>query len=118
MSTSDQPPPIPPASSIVPAAQPPHREKRRLKRVGPLSVGLMLALLYGAFGLIFLPFFILMMTLGPKPPEAAGVFAMGAVFMVFAPVMYAGMGFLTGVIGAALYNLFARWTGGIEVEAE
>jgi hypothetical protein len=28
------------------------------------------------------------------------------------------MGFLVGVIGGWLYNLFAKWIGGIEVEIE
>jgi hypothetical protein len=28
------------------------------------------------------------------------------------------MGFIGGVIGAAVYNLVARWIGGIELEVE
>jgi hypothetical protein len=28
------------------------------------------------------------------------------------------MGFILGVIGAAVYNLVARWIGGIELEVE
>jgi biopolymer transport protein ExbB/TolQ len=28
------------------------------------------------------------------------------------------MGFIAGIIGAAIYNLFAKWIGGIEVEVE
>jgi hypothetical protein len=46
---------------------------------------------------------------------AAGVmFGMG----LFMPVIYGVMGFVFGVIGAAIYNLIARWIGGIEVEVE
>lgn len=83
----------------------------------------MLALLYGVMGLIFLPFFLLAMMVAQHAPEAAqmpagGMFIFSAGFALLAPVMYAVMGFLTGVIGAALYNLFARWTGGIDVEVE
>jgi len=37
---------------------------------------------------------------------------------VFMPIIYGAMGFIFGVIGAALYNLVARWIGGIEVEVE
>jgi hypothetical protein len=43
---------------------------------------------------------------------------MGIGFAVFAPILYAAMGFLTGVIGAFVYNLVAGWVGGIEVEVE
>jgi len=28
------------------------------------------------------------------------------------------MGFIMGAIGAALYNLFAKWIGGIEVQVQ
>jgi hypothetical protein len=28
------------------------------------------------------------------------------------------MGFVMGAIGAALYNLFAKWIGGIEVQVQ
>ena len=31
-------------------------------------------------------------------------------------IMYAAMGFVLGALGALLYNLIAKWIGGIEVE--
>ena len=34
------------------------------------------------------------------------------------PIIYGVMGLIFGVIGAALYNLVARWIGGFEVEVE
>jgi hypothetical protein len=42
------------------------------------------------------------------------MFGMG----ILMPVIYGVMGFIGGVIGAAVYNLVARWIGGIEVEVE
>lgn len=33
-----------------------------------------------------------------------------------APFLYAAMGFIIGVIGAAIYDVIARRIGGIEVE--
>ena len=86
----------------------------------------MLAVLYGCMGLIFLPFFALAGMLGafaqhaqsnqaaPAAAIAGLVFGMGT----FMPIIYAILGFIFGVIGAALYNLIARWIGGIEVEVE
>ena len=34
------------------------------------------------------------------------------------PIIFAAIGFLTGLIEAILYNLFARWPGGIEIDFE
>jgi len=37
---------------------------------------------------------------------------------LFMPVIYGAMGFIFGVIGAAISNLVARWISGIEVDVE
>jgi hypothetical protein len=39
-------------------------------------------------------------------------------FGIMMPVVYGVIGFVFGVIGAAIYNLIASWIGGIEVEVE
>jgi hypothetical protein len=36
----------------------------------------------------------------------------------FAPVIYAAMGFIMGALSAFLYNPFAKWVGGIEVQVQ
>ena len=99
---------------------PPLPTTRTLKRVAPLSAGKVLALVYGAMGLIFIPFFLLMSALTANlPPQQRGIFALIGTGMAIAmPVFYAVMGFLFGVIGAAIYNLVAKMVGGIEVEVE
>jgi hypothetical protein len=40
----------------------------------------------------------------------------GVGFVLAAPFLYAAMGFIIGVIGAAIYDVIARRIGGIEVE--
>ena len=99
--------------------------KKRLVRIGPLQLGKMLAALYGAMGLIFVPFFGIFFLIGAFAPKGTNMPAPGAVFagagvllMILFPLMYAAMGFIIGLIGAAIYNLFAKWIGGIEVEVE
>ena len=94
--------------------------RRTLKRVAPLSAGKVLALLYGAMGLIAVPFFLLAAAMTANlPPAQRGIFAIvGTGVAIAAPLLYAVMGFLTGVIGATLYNVVAKWVGGIEVEVE
>lgn len=87
----------------------------------------MLGALYACMGLIFLPFLVLGAVAGafvpsseqsagaPPPALLAGImFGFG----IFMPIIYGVMGFVGGIIAAALYNLFAGWIGGIEVEVE
>ena len=94
--------------------------KRRIKRIAPLQLGKMLAILYGIMGLIFLPFFFIMTLIASQLPEQqrVGVLALGAGFAIFVPIIYAAMGFIFGALGALIYNLVAKWIGGIEVEVE
>ncbi len=96
---------------------------RHIKRIAPLQAGKVLAVLYGFMGLIFLPFFVLAGLLGAfAGHDQSGSGALAAGFMlimgIFMPIAYAVMGFIFGVLGAALYNLIARWIGGFEVEVE
>jgi hypothetical protein len=97
--------------------------RKRLKRIAPLKTGIVLGVLYALLSLIMVPFFMLAgfgaMTAasraGGPPLPFAFLFGIGALFL---PVVYGVMGFIFGVISAAIYNLVAKWTGGIEVTVE
>src|SRR5258708_33745148 len=98
---------------------------KRLKRIAPVQLGKMLAVIYGLGSLIFLPFFLLFAGIVSMFPKAQGgpqiipaMLGAGIGFMLFLPVMYALMGFISGAIGAFIYNLVAKWIGGIELEVE
>jgi Transmembrane domain of unknown function (DUF3566) len=103
--------------------------KRRIKRIAPLQAGKMLGMLYACMGLIFLPFVALAALAGAFAQQTqhaqTGAAAPAAIatglmigFGILMPVFYGVMGFIFGVIGAAIYNLIAGWIGGIEVEVE
>jgi len=94
--------------------------KRIVKRVGPLQAGKILGILYGAMGLLALPFFLIaMLVTSQMPAPQRGIFAAFGIGMMLAlPVFYACLGFVVGVIGAAIYNVIAQWVGGLEVEVE
>ena len=99
--------------------------KRRLTYVAPLPIGKIFGVLYALFGLIFIPFFAiaglagLFAETGQNNAAGAGLMAGGMIAMaVIFPIMYGIMGFLGGVIFAAMYNLIARWIGGLEFEVE
>ena len=89
--------------------------KKQLTYIAPLRAAIVLAALYGILSLIFVPFFLIGALLGGKSGGAIpAVFGFG--FAIMMPVIYAVLGFLGGLIAAALYNLIARWTGGFEFE--
>lgn len=84
--------------------------KRRLTRVVPLMAGIVLGLLYGMAGLILAPIFFVAVSATRNGDTREAMFA------VLMPFMYAISGFITGIIAAALYDLVAKWTGGLEFE--
>jgi hypothetical protein len=100
--------------------------KRTVKRFEPVQLGKMLGVLYALMGLIFVPFFILFAAIGAFAQKSGGDQSPGGVFVVGAavgmalaiPICYGVFGFIFGLISAAIYNLVARWIGGIEVEVE
>lgn len=84
--------------------------KKRLTRIAPLRAGVVLGALYGLGGLIAAPILLLVAFLGSE--GRAG----GAALAVMIPIIYAVGGFLGGLIAAALYNLVAKWSGGLQFE--
>lgn len=91
-----------------------------LKRIGVLSLGIVSGAIYAILGLIFGGIFSLIsiftITFSKSPAILAFIFGTGAV--IFLPIIYGLMGFLFGMLTAAIYNLIAGWTGGLELEFE
>lgn len=86
----------------------------RLRRLDPLQTGKVLGVLYALMGLIFLPVFWLMSKV--MPAGSGSGFMMG--FGIMMPIVYGLVGLIFGAIGAAIYNLIAGWTGGLEFELD
>lgn len=92
-----------------------------LKKVDPLSCGMLLGILNAIGGLLVGAMFSLISLVGMQaaPNQAPGmsmVFSAAAVVVV--PVMYGIGGFVGGVIMALFYNLAAMCVGGLKVELE
>lgn len=89
-----------------------------LRSVNVLSCAKVAGALYGALGLVLLPFFAL--------ASFASFFRSGEPFSSFAtfvvailcPVFYGAIGFLMGAFTAWIYNLSANWVGGLRLEIE
>jgi hypothetical protein len=85
--------------------------KVKIKRISPLQLGKMLAITYAFMSVIIIPFIILGGIFGEE-----GSFAAGIGMALIIPILYIVMGFISGIIGAFIYNLAAGWIGGIEME--
>lgn len=82
-----------------------------LTKIAPWPTGRILAVLYLVIGIVVMP---IMMIAALAAPEANPMGRVGGLVMAFVmPFLYALIGFLAGVIGAALYNGLARLMGGI-----
>jgi len=103
------------APPIAPGFGQSYPTRKLLAYVAPVRAGLVLAVTYAFFGLIFAPFFVLMGVIGNKTGNTPAAFG-GILLAVFFPVLYAIAGFIGGLLAAVIYNLVAKWTGGFEFE--
>jgi hypothetical protein len=95
-----------------------------VKRIEPLSAMRVAGILYAALGLVlgamFSLIFVTMSSFPIKNGQAALPFPFrilfGGLAVVLLPIFYGVMGALMAGLGAALYNVVAKWVGGIEVE--
>ena len=97
-----------------------------IRRIDPVSAAKIQGVLGAAIGLLIGACFSLMaLAFGGLASRAsdenfgAGMFGMllGAGAIIVLPVLYGIFGFIGGLIWAFLYNLAAKFTGGLEVDA-
>lgn len=97
---------------------------RQIKKFEPLSVMKIAAVTYGAMGLLEGAVFSVIFAVAPMaaPGNANMPRWMGLMFgglaIVFFPILFALMGAIGGGLGAVIYNVSARYVGGIQVETE
>lgn len=97
---------------------------KMVKRFDPLSVMRIAAIWYGCLGIFEGAVFSIVFTLIPfggrnaaHLPRFFGLI-FGGLSIVFFPILFAVMGAIIGGLGAAVYNVSARFVGGIQVEVE
>jgi hypothetical protein len=85
--------------------------RQRIVRIAPMPAAKVAAVVYGIVAIVFIPFFILPRLLGAAnaPPLWLP--------LVLIP-LYVGAGFLMTALMAWLYNVVARWVGGLEITLE
>jgi hypothetical protein len=94
-----------------------------IKSVKPLSVAKIAGVLYALLGLIIGACFSLVGMVASSfanssesniPPMFGAMF--GAAAIIIMPIFYGVIGFIFALIGAVIYNIVAKMTGGIEIE--
>lgn len=86
--------------------------KKRITRFGVYQTAKVFGVMYFFLTAIFaIPFGLIALVsgLGNEIGFSGG-------FILLVPFLYALIGFLFSALGCAIYNLIAKWTGGIEVE--
>jgi hypothetical protein len=91
-----------------------------LHRVGPLSLAKITGVLYLILGLIIGGFFSLAAMVGGFASNSSQGAGYGAIIgvgaIVFVPILYACIGFVSTLFFAWLYNVIAGVVGGIEMD--
>ena len=90
---------------------------QELKRLGVLSVGKIFALLGVLLGLVMGIIFALATKFAPTagiPEMPIGTLGLSSIIVL--PIFYGLTYFISGLVGAAVYNLFAKWVGGVQVD--
>jgi len=96
----------------------------KITKIDVLSAAKIQAVLMAAFGLVMGIFMTIVGALISSVASAAGAeeMAIGGIFgfmgLIIIPLMYGIIGFITGAITAFLYNLAAKWVGGLKIEVE
>ena len=96
------------------------RQLMIVRRLSPLSFAKVSGIVYAILGMIAgVMFALFSQDGGGRGPGGAffnAVFGVGA--LVFMPIAYGVMGFVLSLILAALYNVVARFVGGIEIQTD
>ena len=84
---------------------------QRIVRIAPIPAAKVAAALYGIVAIVFIPFFIL--------PGLLGAANAPPLWLPLALIpLYVGAGFLMTGFMAWLYNVIARWVGGLQITLE
>lgn len=111
-----------PAQSPANTIQPSAMRTVSVKRIDIVSAGLMIGGLYALLGLLIGGLVSLMAILGVAAAGDGNAMIGGLVggvgAMILMPIIYGGLGFIFGIIGAVLYNVLAAMIGGIKIDLQ
>ena len=91
-----------------------------LKSVDIWSCAKVAGVLYGCMGLLLIPLVLLSiaMSANSAQPLAVGGAVALTLIAIFAPLLYAVLGMVFGALSAWLYNITAKWVGGLRLNLQ
>jgi len=90
-----------------------------VKSVGVHSLGRIMCGMHAVLGLILAPFLGAVVMGSVAGGKGAPIGAAGVLLVVIVcPILFSLLGFVAGTVAGSLYNLSARWLGGIELNCE
>lgn len=81
--------------------------KKQIINISPVQTAKVFALLYFLMSLPLVGFMAISFSFSPAPKPALG-------FLIFFPFLYLILGFIFTALGSWVYNIVAKWVGGIE----
>ncbi|WP_374603314.1 hypothetical protein [Arenimonas sp.] len=98
-----------------------------ITKVGVLSLGKLLGVMYAGIGALFGLLYALFAVLGGGALMAMGggdgamgggmMMGMGIAAVIVLPIVYGILGFIGGLLTALFFNIAAKFAGGLEIEA-
>src|ERR1700733_3414136 len=88
-----------------------------LKSVDVWSCAKVAGVVYGCLSLLLLPIALLSIAMSAGSAQPFGVSTAVALTLlaIFAPLVYAVLGMLFGALSAGIYNVTAKWVGGLHL---
>jgi transmembrane protein DUF3566 len=89
-----------------------------LRSVDVWSCARVTGVLYGCMGLLLIPMALISIVASAASPQGYSTLGATALILLslFAPVIYGLLGFILGALSAWLYNVTAKYVGGIRLE--
>jgi hypothetical protein len=88
-----------------------------VSKIGVLSLAKVIGLTYAVIGLIFGAIITILTMVLPSEASQGGMM-FGALSIIILPIFYGILGFIGGVISAFIYNMIAKWVGGMTMELQ
>jgi hypothetical protein len=92
---------------------------KKITRVRATSVGKVMGMIYGFLGLIAGGVATIFAIVGNSVSNTEGGFGgifLGVGAIIVLPIAYGLVGYIFGILSGWIYNLAAKWVGGLEIE--
>jgi hypothetical protein len=94
----------------------------KITKIGILSAAKIQGTILGLFGLcagiIMTIISLIASTLMNSMGNNTAGLGIGIGIAIIIPIIYGAIGFISGAVGAFIYNLAAKWVGGLEIDLE